>query len=188
MLRRLLRTKPVLLILDDVQWLDEASAALVKYLLAEFPAGSDTPLAVVLAANRKSCLADLGIDAGRDAIEVAYPTVAQQAQILVRGVGLQAAVADEVFARTGAARETDGGMLWPLQVVAKLARSGTLVRSEDGFAWANGAWPADFTISAHMQAAIQEEWESAAPIGRSWHARPAAATAASSASACLPTP
>ncbi len=47
---------------------------------------------------------------------------------------------------------------------AKLARSGALVRSEEGFGWANGAWPADFTIPAHMQAAIQEQWDSAAAI------------------------
>ena len=87
--------------------------------------------------------------------------MAEQAQILVRGVGLQPAVAEEVLARTGAARETDGGLLWPLQVVAKLARSGALVRTEEGFAWANGAWPADFAIPAHMQAAIQEQWDSA---------------------------
>ena len=60
MLRRLAKTRPILLFLDDVQWLDEASAALVKHLLEEFPAGSNTPLAIILVANDKSCLADLG--------------------------------------------------------------------------------------------------------------------------------
>ena len=78
------------------------------------------------------------------------------------GVGLQAAVADEVLARTGALRETDGGLLWPLQVVARLARCGALVHGEGGFVWAGGTWPADFAIPAHMQAAIQEQWENAA--------------------------
>jgi tetratricopeptide (TPR) repeat protein len=162
MLRRLSKTRPILLFLDDVQWLDEASSALVKYLLEEFPAGGNTPVAVILVANSKSCLADLGFDVTRCGIELAYPSVAEQAQILVRGVGLQAAVAEDVLARTGAARETDGGLLWPLQVVARLARSGVLARSEEGFVWANGAWPADFAIPAHMQAAIQEQWNSAA--------------------------
>ncbi len=135
--------------------------ALVKYLLGEFPAGSNTPIAVILVADSKSCLADLGFDVTRDGIELAYPSVAEQVQILARGVGLQAAVAEEVLARTGAARETEGGLLWPLQVVAKLARSGALVRSAEGFAWASGVWPADFAIPAHMHAAIQEQWESA---------------------------
>jgi tetratricopeptide (TPR) repeat protein len=162
MLRRMSKTRPILLFLDDVQWLDEASAALVRYLLEEFPAGGNTPVAVILVANSKSCLADLGFDVARYGIDITYPSVTEQAQILERGVGLQAAVADDVLARTGASRETDGGLLWPLQVAAKLARSCALVRTDEGFAWANGAWPADFAIPAHMQAAIQEQWNSAA--------------------------
>ncbi len=161
MLRRLSRTRPVLLCLDDVQWLDEASAALVKYLLSEFPAGGNVPVAVVLVANRKSCLADLGLDVARCGVELAYPSTAEQAQILIHGVGLRADVAEELLSRTGAARETDGGLLWPLQVAAKLARSGALVRTEEGFAWAGGAWPTDFALPAHMHAAIQEQWDAA---------------------------
>ena len=162
MLRRLSRTRPILLFLDDVQWLDDASAALVKYLLEEFPTGGDTPVAIILVTNSKACLADLGFDVSQYGIELTYPSLAQQAQILVGGVGLQAAVAEEILARTGSAQETDGGLLWPLQMVAKLARSGSLVRSEKGFTWASGAWPADFAIPAHMQAAIQEQWDGAA--------------------------
>ncbi len=162
LLRRLSKTQPLLLVLDDLQWLDEASAALVKHLLEEFPAGGNTRLAIILVANSKSCLADLGFDVDRYGLELAYPSVAEQAQILERGVGLQAAVAEEVLARTGAARESEGGLLWPLQVVARLARSGAFVRSGEGFVWAAGAWPADFAIPAHMQAAIRGQWESAA--------------------------
>ncbi len=162
MLRRLSRTRPILLFLDDVQWLDEASAALVKHLLKEFPAGGGAPIAILLAANGKSCLVELGLNVAEEGVEVAYPSLAQQAQILFRGVGLQPAVAEEVLARTGAVRETDGGLLWPLQAAANLARAGAFARSEEGFAWANGAWPADFAIPAHMQAAIRAQWESAA--------------------------
>ena len=121
MLRRLARKRQVLLFLDDVQWLDEPSAALVKYLLKTFPADSDTPLAIVLVADSKSSLADLGLDTTQDGVELIYPSVTQQTQILVRGVGLQAGVAAEILARTGEARQSDGGLLWPLQVAAKLA-------------------------------------------------------------------
>ena len=142
MLRRLSKTRPILLFLDDVQWLDEASAALVKYLIEAFPAGSNTPVAIVLVADTKSGLANLGFDVARNGVELAYPSVQQQSQILEHGVGLQAAVAEEIRVRTGAARETDGGLLWPLQLVAKLARSGAFVRTEGGFGWANGVWPA----------------------------------------------
>ncbi len=162
MLRRLSRTRPILLILDDVQWIDEASAALVKHLLAAFPPGSSTPLAFILVANKKSSLGDVGCDVSQCGIKIAYPSEAEQAQILARGVGLQAAVADEVLARTGEPSESEGGLLWPLQVVAKLARSGALVRSDEGFTWAGGAWPTDFAIPAHMQAAIKEQWDRAA--------------------------
>jgi hypothetical protein len=88
--------------------------------------------------------------------------VEQQAQILVHGVGLHPTVASDVLKRTGEAREADGGLLWPLQVVARLARSDALVRTENGFAWAGGAWPADFAIPAHMQAAMQKQWDGAA--------------------------
>jgi hypothetical protein len=162
MLRRLARKRQVLLFLDDVQWLDEPSAALVKYLLKTFPTGGNTPLAIILVANSKSCLADLGLDVPQDGVELVYPSVTQQTQILVRGVGLQAAVAEEILARTGEARQSDGGLLWPLQVAAKLARCEALVRTEEGFTWAHGAWPADFALPSHMQAAIQQQWESVA--------------------------
>jgi hypothetical protein len=162
MLRRLSKNRPIALFLDDVQWLDAASAALVAYLLKEFPAGDKMPLAIILVADGESSLADLGFAVAQWAVEVEYPSLAQQADVLVHGVGLQAAVAQEVLARCGAERKNDGGMLWPLQVAARLARCGALLRGEDGFAWANGSWPTDFAIPNHFQAAIEEQWESAA--------------------------
>ena len=163
MLRRLSRTGPILLLLDDVQWLDEASATLVKHLLQKFPAGGQIPLLILLVANDKSCFAGLGFDVAQYGIEIAYPSAAEQAQILVQGVGLQPAVAEEVLARIGPARETDGGLLWPLQVVGNLARCGALTPTADGFGWATGDWPADVKIPSHMQAAIRGQWENAAP-------------------------
>ena len=162
MLRRLSKTGPILLLLDDVQWLDEASAALVKHLLREFPAGGQIPLLILLVASDKSCFARLGFDVAQHGVEIAYPSAAEQAQILVHGVGLQPGVAEEVLARIGPARETDGGLLWPLQVVGNLARRGALTRTAEGFGWANGAWPADVKIPSHMQAAIHGQWENAA--------------------------
>jgi tetratricopeptide (TPR) repeat protein len=162
MFRRLSKTRPILLFLDDVQWLDEASATLVKYLLEEFPPGGNTSLAIILLASHKSCLADLGFDVSGHGIEIAYPSEAQQVQILVRGIGIQETVAQEILARTGAPRESNGGLLWPMQVVANLARAGALRRTERGFAWAGGTWPADFAIPDYMRTAIQEQWESAA--------------------------
>ena len=52
-----------------------------------------------------------------------------------------------------------GGLLWPLQVVGQLARAGALARTAEGFAWAKGRWPEEFTIPTHIQAAIQERWD-----------------------------
>ncbi len=103
MLRRLAKTRPVLLLLDDVEWLDEASAALVRFLLNEFPAGSDAALAIVLVGSDKECLEKVGLDATQSAIELCCPTVAEQVQVLSGGVGLQPAVAEEVLTRIGAA-------------------------------------------------------------------------------------
>jgi tetratricopeptide (TPR) repeat protein len=162
MLRRLAKTRPILLFLDDVQWLDGASRGLVEYLLKEFPAGGKTPLAILLVAGDALTLADLGFDAAQSVVEIAYPSMAQQAEILVHGVGLEGAVAQEILVRCGAERESDGGLLWPLQVAARLARCGALLRGKAGFGWANGGWPADFTIPGHIRAAIEEQWESAA--------------------------
>jgi tetratricopeptide (TPR) repeat protein/uncharacterized protein (DUF1778 family) len=162
MLRRLAKTRPILLLLDDVQWLDGASASLLRYLLKEFRDRDTLPLAVILVAGDQATLADLGLDATQSAVEIVYPSLTQQADILVRGVGLQGAVAQEILARCGAERQCDGGLLWPLQVAARLARGGALLRGEDGFGWANGSWPSDFTIPGHIRAAIDEQWESAA--------------------------
>ncbi len=85
LLRRLSKASPVLLFLDDVQWLDEASATLVKHLLHEFPADSGIPLLVLLTTNDKSSLADLGFDVAGHGLEVTYPSRSEQAQILAAG-------------------------------------------------------------------------------------------------------
>jgi len=43
--------QPVVLFLDDIQWLDEDSAALLKHLRQNFAPGSETPL-IIIAASR----------------------------------------------------------------------------------------------------------------------------------------
>ena len=121
------KTGPILLLLDDVQWVDEASAALVKHLL---PAVSGRrlrfPCWSLLVANDKSCFAPLGFDLSQHGVEVAYLSVAEQWNILVpRG---RAVLSDVAVRGLGSGlalpRETDGGLLWPLQVVGNLALLG----------------------------------------------------------------
>ncbi len=188
MLRRLAKTRPVLLFLDDVQWLDEASAALVKHLLEEFPAGSDTPLAVILVANRKSCLAALGFDVSRDGIELAYPPVAQQAEILVRGAGLQAAVADDILgARAPPGKPTgacSGRYRWRRSSPARAPWRAPRKGSPGPMALGRQTSPFRPTCKQRSRS----NGTTHRNITRSWRVRPADVTAASSASARSPTP
>ena len=138
-------------------------------------------------AIRNRALADLGLDVAASGVEVAYPSLAEQAQILVRGIGLQPAVAEEVLARTGTVRESDGGLLWPLQVVAKLARSARAgpqrrrIRLDQRRL---GRRTSLFRPTCKRRS--RSSGRPRRSITRSWRVRPADATAASSMSACLP--
>ena len=153
--------RPVILLLDDAQWLDEASMSLVKRLVEEFPAGERPPLAIVLVSSDLEPLKILGIDE-KATIEVGYPSRDEQVQILVQGVGLNKDVANEILDRVGEANELRSGLHWPLQVVAQLARAGAFVPADGGFVWAGGCWPADFQIPSHIEAIIERQLAEAA--------------------------
>lgn len=161
MLRRLAARNPVILLLDDAQWLDESSMRLVKRLVEEFPPGERPPVAIVLVASDLEPLKLLEIDE-EATIEIAYPSREEQVQILVQGVGLNKDVAETILARVGAASELRSGLHWPLQIVAQLARAGAFVPGDNGFVWAGGCWPADFQIPSHIEAIIQRQLADAA--------------------------
>jgi tetratricopeptide (TPR) repeat protein len=150
MLKRLAKTKPVILLIDDAQWLDESSKGLLKHLVREFPAGGSEKVIIIATSHDREILDDLGFDASSQAV-LTFPTHERQVQILTQGVGLSGATAEQIVARLGSPTVEQGGLFWLLQVVANFARAGVLVPTDDGFALPDGKWPEDIFIPDEMR-------------------------------------
>ncbi|MEI8371824.1 MAG: AAA family ATPase [Planctomycetota bacterium] len=174
------KTRPVLLLLDDVQWLDAPSKELLNHLLASFSHGEPTRFAILLTADEKASLADLDKDLPQHSMEIKYPIKTERSQILVGGVGLEPLVAEEILDHVGEPTQSHGGLLWLFQTVGNLARAEALVGTPQGFTWREGHWPAGFPVPGHMRAMLEEQLarvaeyrtiiECAACEGREFHA------------------
>jgi PAS domain-containing protein len=130
MLRRLAKQKPLMLVLDDVHWMDSASMELLEFLSKEFPAAAACPLAILLSSRS---LPEVAADS------TSFQTVAIQPlkdrefrEILVNGLGLTTDVADEILTAAGQQRDN---LHWLFQIVAHVAQQQLLVRRPEGFAW-----------------------------------------------------
>lgn len=156
MLRRLAKTKPVLLVIDDVQWIDESSRALLKHLIGEFPPGGPDAIALIVAGHDRATLIDLGFEAGSRA-EIELPTSDHQMQILTGGVGLSPSAAQLITERVGASTVAQGGLVFLLQIVANLARAGVFVRTADGMALRDGRWPDDVLVPDELRDVLVEQ-------------------------------
>jgi tetratricopeptide (TPR) repeat protein len=156
MLRRMSKTRMVVLLIDDVQWLDEASKALLRHLVSEFPAGGAESIALIVTSHDRECLDGLGFDESSQA-ELPPPTHEQQVQILTGGIGLAEATAEQIVSRLGSSTSSQGGLFWLLQVVANLDRAGVFTPTEEGLALRDGKWPDDIVIPEAMRDVLCEQ-------------------------------
>ncbi|MCB9873191.1 MAG: AAA family ATPase [Planctomycetaceae bacterium] len=149
-LERLAKRKPIILFIDDAQWLDDASRELLKHLISRFPSGGTLPIAILVASHEVSALNDLTINDAQQ-VHLTSPSAEQQAQILTGGVGLEATTAADIVERIGGATIEKGGLLWLLQVVSSLARCGAFVATDAGARLRDGKWPEDAAIPSEMR-------------------------------------
>lgn len=155
-LERIAKRKPVILLIDDAQWLDEASHALLKHLVARFPSGGNLPIAIIVASHEESVLNALDIEP-RHRAQLIGPTVEEQVQILTSGVGIEPNTARSIVERIGGATVENGGLQWLLQVVSSLARSGAFVASDTGARLRDDKWPEDAAIPTEMRELLVQQ-------------------------------
>jgi len=155
-LRRLSKSKTVILLIDDAHWLDDSSKALLKHLVREFPPGGPDRIAIIVTSHDQGILDELGLDASNQA-KASFPSSEQQVRILTGGVGLAPATAEQIVARLGPSTVEQGGLFWMLQVVANLARAGAFVSTGEGIALCDGKWPEDVFIPDEMRDLLAEQ-------------------------------
>lgn len=120
----------VIVLLEDVQWIDGASKALLVGLIEEFPQGSDTRLVIVLTCDREDALGD--ICASIPSVEIPGMTFEQQSEFLHRDIALDDETSRRIIDQLP--RSTKGNIDPSLffHVIKHMAREGVLVKREDG--------------------------------------------------------
>ena len=149
-LKRLATKQRVLLVLDNLQAFDTASANLLAYLVREFPAGEDIPLLLLVGSHEMAPLVAAGFEAPEEIAELGYPGAKEQATILVDGVGLRPEAAREVLDSVGLASESTRGLTWLLRVVSDLGRADAFESSPHGFSLAGGRLPGEIRLPREM--------------------------------------
>ncbi len=131
-LSRLAQEQQVVLFLDDIQWLDEGSAAVLKHLRERFAPGNETPLVIVLASRDHEAIARLELEG--TVFSLRPPSAAQQIAILERSLGIETPSARRIVSALGVMSQEAGGMFWLMRAVQELANENAFVASNRGFA------------------------------------------------------
>lgn len=137
MLRQLARKRPVLLIIDDAHWIDDGSRELLDFLVQEFPAGGDVPLALI-AATRES----LSGFAADETVTISELSSDDVRALLHDGLKFAPAAAQQL---AEAMSGQEGSLHWLFQMVIHMA-------SHDALEWRDGgfSWVADTELSDHL--------------------------------------
>lgn len=122
----------VVLFLDDIQWLDEGSIAVLKHLRQSFAPGREIGVIIIVASRDPQVLHDLELD---EAIfSLTPPSPAEQVLILERSLGIENATARRLVSALGVLSQESGGMFWLLRAVRELATQDAFVVTSRGFA------------------------------------------------------
>lgn len=147
----------VVLVIDDAQWLDEGTGALLQYLRQVLPPGAPGSLLVLLSGRREPAAVAFGalLPLTRE-VTLSTLTAEQQRRLLAEGYGLAPAAADWVMDWLGGQQgqtSTAGALA---EVVDQLHRSQALQPTPAGFDFAPGFDRADPPLSASAVAEVQE--------------------------------
>lgn len=121
----------VVLFLDDVQWIDEGSAALLKHLKESFAPSGDSPPIILLGGRDSATMEQLEME---DAVfSITPPSAAEQMRILEGSLGIQRASARLLVQSMGVLSHEAGGMFWLIRAVQELIANDGLVTTSRGF-------------------------------------------------------
>ncbi len=146
----------VVLLIDDLQWLDEASAGLLEHLLEALPPGAEGALLVLLVGRAEESVdaAATLLTAGSQVV-LAAPSLAEQEDLLCAGYGLSPAVATWVLDWLGAQR---GQVVQPgtlAEVVEQLGRAQALQPGPQGLVFSPGFDPEHPPLAASAVAEVK---------------------------------
>jgi len=130
-IQKLAEKTPVVLFLDDAQWLDAASRELLCFLLAEFPPEGEVALGIILAGRNEPNLDELGM--AEHMLSVRTTSQTQQMQILQEGLGISAEAAARIIECVGAGTREHGQLFWLFRAVIHLAGIDALEKGPGGF-------------------------------------------------------
>ncbi len=125
------RKRAVVLFLDDIQWIDEGSKAVLKHLRDHFAPGGEPRLLIIVASREPQALEKLGLKEGVFALTP--PSAAEQVQILERGLGIEPNSARRLVTALGSIGEEAGGMFWLIRAVQELVAENAFAVTNRGF-------------------------------------------------------
>ena len=131
-LGKLAKKQRVVLCIDNVQWLDDGSAALVRHLHRHFEPSGPAPLTILLVAREPADLQKL--DLAVSLVTVAPPLREQQIAMLEGVLGFEPQSARAIVKSLGAVSEEPGGVFWLSRTLGQLLDEDAVVPSEHGFA------------------------------------------------------
>jgi len=135
-LRNLAKKKRVVLFIDNLQWLDEGSAALLRHLQGRLPSGGDVPLVLLLSGRDETSLRGLGLDGC--IFSVAVPGPEEQVAILSNRLRVEADSARKIVDSLRVITQEPGGLFWLGRAVTELVDAGAMQSTDQGFALRGG--------------------------------------------------
>ncbi len=131
-LRKLTRNRHVVLFIDNVHWLDDGSAALLKHLRERMPPEGELPLMILLVGRDDTRLRSLGLETG--IVRVPVPSRPEQLSILTGSLRIDPDSAQHILDAMGVLAEEPGGLFWLGRAVVELVDAGAFEATDKGFA------------------------------------------------------
>lgn len=129
-LRKLSLEKNVVLLLEDLQWIDEGSAILLKHLRETFPVGSDEHLTIILTSREASSFEQIDLTESILALEPA--TAGEQVYFLQNSFGIEQASAKHLVKALGVMSELSESIFWLIWSVSQLVEQNAFVAGQHG--------------------------------------------------------
>ena len=153
-LHKLAHERPIILFIDDVQWIDADSEALLHYLLDAFPVGRKTSLAILINSRMPGPLKTVGMS--EHSLRMGKPTREQRRRILVTGLGLTVDTSDVVVEQVASGPGEGGELFWLLEVVKYLARHDYFEKTDQGFAFSQSVDPSSLPLPDRLREVLEE--------------------------------
>ena len=134
-IKKMAKKNPVILFLDDVQWIDSSSMELLQFILQEIPPECGVPFAVILTSRSNEIVQSLGLDG--NCFEVAPLSPEQRVSILFETFGIEPISARFIVEQVGSGDDDKGELFWLFHMITELARVDAVTKTDKGFAISN---------------------------------------------------